>query len=107
MAEKHTKEPWKVSDFDLTTIYPAKEGSSLLFQANRTRRTSHANATRAVACVNALAGYEPDAVREVLEAAKRVVLRREETKDGVDSWVKLGQAIVELGEALARLEEQE
>ena len=61
---KHTKEPWpancKISNRGDLMLRP-QEGGVFEFIENR---------ERAAACVNALAGLNPEAVKDVVEAAK-------------------------------------
>ena len=81
---KHTKGPWRVYDGGnrYHGIDGGDEGNSttiVVFGYDHedeagVRGTepeeldAHANAARIVACVNALEGYNPDAVRDVVEA---------------------------------------
>jgi len=60
---QHTKEPWKVDN-----QYP----TLLVNSRNRTIGSlkQEVDATRIVACVNACAGLNPSAYREVVEALK-------------------------------------
>ena len=68
---EHTKEPWSYTrdkDNDYVDLWGGPDGRKSIgemFWEN--------DAHRALVCVNALAGYNPEAVKEVVEAARKVV----------------------------------
>ena len=114
--DKHTKGPWRVYDggHRYHGIYGGDEGNSttiVVFGYDHedeagVRGTepeeldAHANAARIVACVNALEGYNPDAVRDVVEAAKRALNFIQNTESELGEPLDSGDA---LRAALARL----
>ena len=96
MAEKHTKEhthEWKL----------AGDGTAYCYDLNC---DAELEAYEIEAILNALAGYEPDAVREVVQAAKKAELNHTFRCPAVTDGTNCHCKQEELAEALARLEEQ-
>ena len=104
---KHTPEPWHVKHDTNVMTYRTINGTPIecsAFNQNDSRdptceRQNQANASRAVACVNALAGLNPEAVKDVVEACKTFLawLDREDSSPeyptGVDRSSPQGDAI--------------
>ena len=108
--DKHTKGPWRVdpeirtndrgidyiNGFDIRA-----DGYEIVGCEGITGGpVEAANAARIVACVNALEGYNPDAVRDVVEAAKRALNFIQNTESELGEPLDSGDA---LRAALARL----
>ena len=73
----HTKEPWRIYKHSAAHVENengrgvcSTGGYADNFSNGAFHDENEANARRIVACVNALAGYNPDAVAEVIEALK-------------------------------------
>lgn len=62
MQEKHTKEPWLISEYDRNgePILTNDEGFDVAYAAAYSDMPSTENARRIVACVNACAGIDTD-----------------------------------------------
>lgn len=108
---KHTPEPWAVAG-DGRELVDVNGSGIAHFYAFRDNaddiREAEGSASRAVACVNALAGYDPDAARAVLEACvEQATLQRQlSTKAPLNPADWLSIKIVadsKLDNALARL----
>ena len=110
---KHTKGPWETdcSDHDQPylniKIRAAKKFARTICTVyiddapvRDYNDEQYANAARIVACVNALEGYNPDAVRDVVEAAKRALNFIQNTESELGEALDSGDA---LRDALARL----
>jgi hypothetical protein len=63
----HTPEPWVKDNFDIL----GPKGETLLVGMHRDEKGS-LDLKRAVACVNACAGLNPEHLREFMEAAKEL-----------------------------------
>jgi hypothetical protein len=79
MNTKHTPEPWHIGGFrpELPMVYGsdgqvASDCSRIL---RRSPEEQKANAERIVACVNALAGLNPEAIKDVVEALESLFAR--------------------------------
>ena len=72
---RHTPEPWHLVGQD---IRDADEENIVTGSYGDDPEQAEANANRIVACVNGCAGINPDAVTELLEAAKNMVRALEE-----------------------------
>ena len=95
---KHTKEPWRAIEY----IDPQWQihGSTGEFHviALTAQGNDEANAKRIVACVNACAGINPDAVKDLLQAcklARQLLTPRESWSDqlAMDVWGAVLDAI--------------
>lgn len=111
---KHTKEPWILAaencgqgrninsgkDYIAHSIgYQRRPGSN---QRTLSETEAEANAKRIVECVNALAGYNPAAVRECVEALRKMVSAVDTT-----GTMTLEQALEIAKDALAALNQTE
>ena len=64
---KHTPEPWEIREDGIRVVVKDARGYSLFL---RETWTPTGAIERIVACVNALAGLDPDAVLALIEAAE-------------------------------------
>ena len=67
MSHKHTPEKWIAQGF---YVYIEDEVIAVFTSLTNSIEENFANAARAVACVNALEGLNPKAVRELVEAVE-------------------------------------
>lgn len=84
MSVKHTPEPWKLAETVRLNIDSARlirteqegieHGAVCCFNIGSEGEIAAANAARIVACVNALAGLNPEAVKDTIKAFDRLVL---------------------------------
>lgn len=101
--KKWTPEPWR---YDIGKIFAgAIELGTFYFTFGEVKRTPHVeNAERAVACVNACEGLNPEAVREALKAAFfaneciEVLHKQGDLETLPDGFVKLREALAKLKE---------
>lgn len=93
----HTKEPWRVDVCSPDMIFADGPDVAMCLEGN-----DEANARRIVSCVNALAGYDPDALAGLLEKADNLIAEAVADKSLVISD-ELDNALSAFIAALARL----
>ena len=84
----HTKEPWRIYKHSAAHVENeigrgvcSTGGYADNFSNGAFHDENEANARRIVACVNALAGYNPDAVADVVAALESIAQGEEEVFD--------------------------
>lgn len=104
MADRHTPEPWEVKQNDQQGVWIDSPRGPVARMIGRDWDDlfALADAERIVACVNALAGYDPSAVGELVEAAKRA--EDQMTMTDVDRLDTVSQTTKRLRRALTKLE---
>ena len=97
MSAKHTPEPWGVwlnpDGGNLEMITDDGLARHIVYVVGNTHEAK-ANGRRIVACVNACAGINPEAVPNLLEAAKDFIYKVDEGRAfSVKSYAKFSAAI--------------
>ena len=70
---KHTPEPWNVYDSKPKQVRICRVGEERIDQGAIATFAASADAWRSILCVNALAGLNPEAVSDVVEAFKKLL----------------------------------
>ena len=96
MSIKHTPEPWKAHK----NLIQGADGRWIAELEDMDWDVDVSNARRAVACVNAMAGLDPEAVRELVEAVEKY------TEDLLSACPDTTDSFNQMSDALAKVRQK-